>query len=33
MSEFVNENADIFDDEPKKQNIVIRVLKWICNII
>ena len=30
MNEYINENADIFDDEPKKQNIVIRILKWIC---
>ncbi len=30
MSEYINENADIFDDEPKKQNIVIRILKWLA---
>ena len=30
MNEYVNESADIFDDEPKKQNIVVRILKWIC---
>ena len=29
MSEYINENADIFDDEPKKQNIFVRILKWI----
>lgn len=29
MSEYVNENADIFDDTPKKQNIFVRILKWI----
>lgn len=28
MNEYVNENADIFDDEPKKQNIVVRIIKW-----
>ncbi len=33
MSEYINENADIFDDESKKQNIVIRVLKWVCGAI
>jgi len=33
LNEYVNENADIFDDEPKKQNIVVRILKWIGAII
>lgn len=30
MSEYINEGADIFNEEPqKKQHIVIRILKWI----
>ncbi len=31
MNEYVNENADIFDDTPKKQNIFVRILKWLCS--
>lgn len=30
MSEFINENADIFDGEKKKQNIFVRILKWLA---
>ncbi len=33
LNEYVNENADIFDDEPKKQNIVLRIFKWVCAAI
>ena len=29
MDEYINENADIFDDKPKKQNVVVRIIKWI----
>lgn len=30
MSEFINENADIFDGEKKKHNIFVRILKWLA---
>lgn len=31
MSDFnINENADAFDDTPKKQHIIVRILKWFC---
>ena len=30
MSEFINENADIFDEEKKKSNIFVRILKWFA---
>jgi len=30
MSDFnINENAEVFDDGPKKQHIVVRILKWL----
>ena len=30
LSEFINENADIFDEEPKKPNIFLRILKYLA---
>lgn len=30
MSEYINENSEIFDDTPKKSPLIVRILKWIC---